>query len=114
VRLDTAESLRTWRVSSVGLGAGVIETMGRLNLIGFQWIRGSVYQNQAGVLVINMYVMPNDTVPASSWTVPVDAAQPNFTYAWDVIVMHPYVEIAFTNGGVASTVLRAQNTALPN
>lgn len=114
MRVDIAESLRTWKVASAGLGIGAVETMGKMNLIGFQRIRGTIYQDQLGTPVINFYSGPADTVPTATWTVTQDLDQPNFRYSWDVSVFHPYVEIVFTNGGAPSTVLRAQNMALPN
>ncbi len=113
MRLDTAESMRTWSVASAGLAPAAAETMGKQNLIGFQRIRGTIFQNVAGTPIINMYSLGTDATPTCQFTVTQDTAQPNFRYTWDVIVIHPYVEIIFTNGGAPSTIFRAQNMALP-
>lgn len=114
MRIDYAESLRTWDAAAAGLSNGVVSTMGKLNLIGFQRVRGNVYVDQPGTLVVNQYAQGGDATPAMTWNVPQDVAQPNYRYAWDIIIIHPYVEITFTQGGVASTVFRAFNQALPS
>ena len=114
MRADTAENLRIWNASSAGLGIGVISTMGKINLEGFQRVRGTVYVDQPGTLVVNFYALGTDTVPAATFTVPQDTDQPDYRYSFDIIVLHPYVEISFTQGGVASTIFRGQSQALPN
>jgi hypothetical protein len=113
VRFDNAQAVRIWNASAAGIGAAAVVTMGKINLTGMQRTRGSVTQDVAGTLVINQYALPADTVPAASFSVPVDVAQPPFRYTWDVIVIHPYVEITFTNGGAPSTFFRASALALP-
>lgn len=113
MKYDNAQGVRIWNASAAGIGAGVVVTMGKINLNGMQRTRGSVTQDAAGTLVINQYALPTDTTPAASFTVTVDPDQPPFRYTWDVIVIHPYVEITFTNGGAPSTFFRASALALP-
>lgn len=113
MRNDNAQALRIWDAASAGIGAGAVVTMGKLNLTGFNRTQGTVAADQTGTLVINQYSQPADTVPAATFTVPFDTAQPNYRYSWAVIILHPYVEITFTNDATPSTFFRASALALP-
>jgi hypothetical protein len=113
MRTDTAEAIRIWDAASAGLLGGAVVSMGKINLTGFKRTRGTVAQDATGTVVINQYAQAADTTPASSHTVVVDATQPPFRYSWDVAVLHPYVEIFFTNDAGVSTFFRASAHALP-
>ena len=75
-------------------------------------VRGNFHQDVAGVLEV---LYGNDSTPANmdlDFVVPQDAAQPNFQYPFDIIVIQPFCQVTFTNGGAPSTFFRAYVTAL--
>jgi hypothetical protein len=74
-------------------------------------VRGNFHQDQAGVLQI-LYGNDSTTMDLD-FVVPQDVAQPNFQYAFDIIVIQPFCQITFTNGGAASSFFRAYVSALP-
>jgi hypothetical protein len=96
-----------------GLAPAAVVTAGKCNLEGFNRIRGQAVQDVAGTLVVSFFGVPQGGLLAQ-YTVPQDLSQVfAFVYAYDIIMLSPYVEITFTNGGAPSTFFRAHNEALP-
>jgi hypothetical protein len=105
--------LQTWLVDPavpIILPPGAVVTAGKLNLFGWSRIRGQVVADVAGTLQVNFRDTGNGNV-VMSYTVPQDAAQPNFTYSYDIIMLAPYVEIVYRNGGAPTTFFQANNAA---
>ena len=73
--------------------------------------RGNFHQDAVGVLDI---LYGNDKTNMDlDFVVPQDVNQPNFQYAFDIIVIQPFCQITFTNGAGASSFFRAYVSALP-
>lgn len=118
MRNDTAESLRTWNYTGPALGGGASVTAGRINLGGFQRIRGCVVQDVALAAVAGVRIEqradPLSALPDFISDVPADATQTHaVVHAWDIMVIHPYITITVTNGAGAATFTRGHNEALP-
>jgi hypothetical protein len=74
-------------------------------------IRGNFHQDVAGTLHVRF---GNDSTTMDlDFTVPVCPLNPPFQYPFDIIVVQPFVQVEFTNGGAPSTFFRSYVTALP-
>ena len=74
-------------------------------------VRGNFHQDVTGVL--DVFYGNDRAVMDLDFTVPQDVSQPGFQYAFDIIVIQPFCQITFTNGGGASSFFRAFVSALP-
>lgn len=97
-----------WRVNDTdGVAGGGSITTGVQALHAFvgQKLKVNVSQDQAGTLTITQAQVAggSDLV----YTADQDFNQSNYRYPIEVDIWHPYVTITFTNGGSASSVLRA-------
>lgn len=75
-------------------------------------LRGSVQVDAAGGTLVCTQ-RTNRTAAGLTFTIPVDATHPPFSYPFSIIIIQPLVEFTFTNGGVATTFLLADVTADP-
>jgi hypothetical protein len=84
-----------------------------LDVTGFMngRIRGNFHQDQDAELHVRF---GNDVNNMDlDFTVPQDLQQPNFQYAFDIIIIQPIVQVEFTCGVTDSSFLRAFVSVLP-
>ncbi len=98
------------------LAPGGTLSSGVMNLKGYDRIMGAVQSNQLAAAIavaIQFRAVGGGPIIVQFNVTAADPSSPANTYIWNVPVQLPYVEIVFTNGAVAATLLRAFNEALP-
>jgi len=96
---------------AIGAGATAFDT-GWVAVGGYLngRVRGNAHQDQDGTLTVEFGNVQGTGDLA--FDVTLDAAQPDFQWPFDVIILQPFVRISFVNGGVASTFFRANAMVL--
>lgn len=111
--LGDARTMALWAADEGPQAPAAVFNAGPFSLAKFVngRVAGNVFADSAGVLEVIQENLPG--LGGLLFTVPQDATMPFFQYPFTIQVFAPYVTIRWTQGGGASTFLRASVTALP-
>lgn len=111
--LADARTLPLWNGDQGAQAPAAVFTYGPIDLSKFLngRVAGNVFLDAAGVFEVVQEQLPGSG--GLLFSVPRDVTQPFFQYPFSIQVFAPYVTFRWTQGGGASTFLRAFVSALP-